>query len=118
MKMMLLCALGSVAAMAIFPSAPAQVQDWRGDSHHNRGFVGRVDPCKNPASGERCRRRSNEGLITDWYGADWAYANNQGWESDSYNDWWHDQPWRAYPHWTMHNEGCARQWYAGDTLRC
>lgn len=118
MKTMLLAALGSVAAIAISAAAPAQAQDWRRNSHHHRAFVGRVDPCSNPASRARCGRRSNEGLVTDWYGGDWAYANNQSWESDSYNDWWHDQPWRAYPHWTMHNEGCARQWYAADTLRC
>ena len=30
----------------------------------------------------------------------------------------HDRPDRAYPAWMRHNEGCPRQWYAADTLRC
>lgn len=120
MKRMLLAALGSAAFFALTATAPVQAQDWRGNSHHReRAFTGRpIDPCTT-ANSPRCdRSRRNSALATDWYGDNWAYANNQGWQSDSYNDWWNDQPWRAYPHWMMHNDGCARQWYAGDTLRC
>jgi hypothetical protein len=78
------------------------------------------------ARGDLCRdgdrRRSRDfcrsNVVTDWYGGEWALYNNRSWEPDSYNDWWHDRPDRAYPAWMRHNEGCTRQWYAADTLRC
>ena len=53
-----------------------------------------------------------------WYGGEWALYNNRTWEADSYNDWWHDRPERAYPAWMRRNQDCARQWYSGDTLTC
>jgi hypothetical protein len=116
MKPMLLAAWS--ATTLAFAAVPVQAQDWRGDSgwngsSHHDGHAG-VSRRSN-----RIRdRRVNDVLVTDWYGGDWAYANNRTWESDSYNDWWHEEPWRAYPHWMMNNQGCARQWYAADTLRC
>ena len=68
------------------------------------------------------RRRSRDfcrsDVVMDWYGGEWALYNNRSWDPDSYNDWWHDRPDRAYPAWMRHNEGCPRQWYAADTLRC
>jgi hypothetical protein len=48
----------------------------------------------------------------------WALYNNRSWSEDSYNDWWHDRPDRAYPRWMSHNRDCARRWYMGDTLTC
>ena len=38
--------------------------------------------------------------------------------SDSYNDWWHDQPWRSYPRWVSKNEDCQRLWWSGGGWRC
>ncbi|HEY1142877.1 MAG TPA: hypothetical protein VGE68_02460 [Sphingomicrobium sp.] len=52
-----------------------------------------------------------------YYGGEWALYNNRSWEKDSYNDWWHDNPDRAFPRWVTSGQ-CARQWYAADTLRC
>jgi hypothetical protein len=49
---------------------------------------------------------------------EWALYNNRSWESDSYNDWWHDQPWRSYPRWVSKNEDCQRQWWSGGGWRC
>ncbi len=118
MRLMLLAAVGSVA-VAILGAGPVRAQDWRGSHHHNRRvFTGRVDPCGTRSRLAHCNERRNSPLAAEWYGDDWAYANNQSWNSDSYNDWWHDEPSRAYPHWMAHNRDCARQWYAGDTLRC
>jgi len=51
-------------------------------------------------------------------GGQWAQHNNPAFKSDSYNDWWHDRPDRAYPAWMRNNQNCARQWYAGNMLRC
>ena len=52
------------------------------------------------------------------YGGEWARWNIRTFESDSYNDWWHDKPWRSYPRWTTQNLGCDKPWYSGDILRC
>ena len=51
-------------------------------------------------------------------GGEWARYNNSAFQSDGYNDWWHDRPDRAYPAWMRNNQNCQRQWYAGNTLRC
>jgi hypothetical protein len=71
------------------------------------------DPCRGTRR-NICRNQ----VVMDWYGGEWALYNNRSWAPDSYNDWWHDRPDRAYPAWMRHNEGCSRQWYAADTLRC
>jgi hypothetical protein len=120
MKMMLLGLAASIAAFAI-PASPALADGSRGP------FVGRptASPVHFPGSTidtRRCRHRDrcrvDAGFVSDFYGGEWALYNNRSWESDSYNDWWHDQPWRAYPHWMTHNQNCERRWFAGDTLRC
>jgi hypothetical protein len=71
-----------------------------GDHRHHRGGGCRTD------------------VVMDWYGGEWALYNNRSWEPDSYNDWWHDRPERAYPRWMTHNQDCARRWYSGDVLTC
>ena len=53
-----------------------------------------------------------------WNSGQWALYNNRTFDSDSYNDWWHDQPSRAYPRWMSQNLGCDKPWYSGDVLRC
>ena len=53
-----------------------------------------------------------------YYGGEWARWNNRTFESDSYNDWWHDQPWRAYPRWMTQNLGCDRRWYSASSTGC
>ena len=66
------------------------------------------------------RGRSDTIVVGDGfgYGGEWARWNNRTFESDSYNDWWHDKPWRSYPRWTTQNLGCDKPWYSGDILRC
>ena len=62
-------------------------------------------------------RRGGDGGV--WVNAgEWARYNNPAFQSGSYNDWWHDRPDRAYPAWMRNNQDCAKQWYAGSTLRC
>ena len=46
------------------------------------------------------------------------YDANRSFDPEKWNDWWHDRPDRAYPHWMSHNADCARRWYAGDVLTC
>jgi len=136
-----LLGIAAAAAAIAFPAAPAQAD---GSSHGpfagfgsapafsevqpgvpvriHRGFHdGRHD---GDGRGDHRRHRRDRGdtiVVGDnwgYYGGEWALYNNRSWESDSYNDWWHDQPWRAYPRWITQNLGCDRQWYSGDVLRC
>lgn len=66
------------------------------------------------------RRFAREDIYAgDWYGDDaWALYNNRSWDPDSYNDWWHDRPDRAFPRWMRHNQDCQRIWWSGGGWRC
>jgi hypothetical protein len=65
-------------------------------------------------------RRSGTVLVGDlgYYGGEWALYNNRSFESDSYNDWWHDRPDRAFPRWMSNNQDCQRQYWTGSGWRC
>jgi hypothetical protein len=53
-----------------------------------------------------------------WISAgEWARYNNEAFKSDSYNDWWHDRPDRAYPAWVRNNRQCRLYW-SGGGWRC
>jgi len=114
----------SDAPFAAFGAAPAfgqaqsgaQVRIHRGAGSWNGGDGHRGDHRRH----RRDRGDDNVFVGDGWgyYGGEWALYNNRSWESDSYNDWWHDQPWRSYPRWVTQNQGCDRQWYSGDVLRC
>lgn len=73
---------------------------------------------------DRRHRRSNGVVIWGgtWAGDGWAEYNNRGWQPDSFNDWWHDRPERAYPRWVQEQKGtmCApeRVWWSGAGWRC
>jgi hypothetical protein len=124
----------SIAAIAL--AAPASSQDASGGfqgSHHGGGGLhhrgdrfahrgggpidGRID-----LSGDRRRRIADASVILDSYGGEWALYNNRGWEQDSYNDWWHDRPERAFPRWVQEQRGgpCApdRMWWTGSGWHC
>ena len=127
MKTFLLGAAGlmAVAALGVVP-ASAQAGDFHGSSRSG-DFVGRPagsfatsNGLRSDCFGNRCRRNraSQTDVVMDWYGGEWALYNNRSWAPNSYNDWWHERPDRAYPEWMRNNQGCARMWYAGDTLRC
>src|SRR5437899_48378 len=67
------------------------------------------------------RRRFNRcrtDVVMDWNGGEWALYNNRSFAPDSYNDWWHDRPDRAYPAWMRRNQDCQRQWFSGNVLTC
>lgn len=53
---------------------------------------------------------------------EWAYSNNRSWDSDSYNDWWHDRPDRAFPRWVQEQRGgpcqADRMWWSGSGWHC
>ena len=65
------------------------------------------------------------GLGDGWAYADgqWALYNNRSWDPDSYNDWWHDRPDRAYPRWVQQQRmqgSCQpdRMWWSGTGWHC
>jgi hypothetical protein len=120
MTRMLLAAAGALAAIAL--STAAQAQDSHGSRHHRGAFTGVPSDlsCAGAVRGDRARGRANcnSDVLMDVYGGEWALYNNRSWSPESYNDWWHDRPERAYPAWMRRNQDCSRQWYSGDTLRC
>ena len=70
-------------------------------------------------SGHGRHRGNRDGGFGGFYpGLRDGYDINQGWASDSYNDWWHDRPDRAYPRWMSDNQDCKRLWWSGGGWRC
>lgn len=119
----LLLAAAASAAITL-PATPAPAFD-----HHSRGFPeARSAPApglpvfNSCAFGGRHDRRGSRGcdgaVVMGYYGGEWALYNNRTFEPDSYNDWWHDRPDRAYPRWMQSNQDCARMWWGGGGWRC
>ena len=97
-----------LSAPAAAQSAPAlQFSSGSGGWSHHGGF-GQRDR-------DRGRYRDNGAFYYDYYR---EYQGNTTWKSDSFNDWWHDRPDRAYPRWIATNQNCDRKWWSGETLRC
>jgi hypothetical protein len=120
MKSMVLAAAAGIAAIGLL-AGPVQAQSiGRTPERVTRIFGAPAQPFNCGNSGSRHSRSvvvCGDG-VGGWYGGEWALYNNRTWEADSYNDWWHDRPERAYPAWMRRNQDCARQWYSGDTLTC
>ena len=119
-------ALLGLAALiaAIIPNTAPQAQQFVGTSTMRSGGFERT-----PSIGDLCRDFRRDGdrhrsgrcrsdVVMDWDGGEWALYNNRSWQPDSYNDWWHDRPDRAFPRWMRRNQDCARRWYSADTLTC
>ena len=121
---MLRALLGLAAAMtavALPMTVSAQPLTAFSPSERPGGFVGVPsvgDLCRGSVRRDARRDRCRSEVVMDWYGGDWALYNNRSFAPDSYNDWWHDRPDRAYPAWMRHNQDCQRQWFAGDSLTC
>lgn len=119
MHRLLLAAAASAAI--VLPAASAQALD-RG-SH---GFpVARSGPAAGSPIFNGCvadrhhgARGCDSDVVLGVYGGEWARYNNRTFEPDSYNDWWHDRPDRAFPRWMQSNQDCARVWWGGGGWRC
>jgi hypothetical protein len=128
--------LGMTALIAVtLPATPALPQaftgnpaaradTFRGSPPFRRDFgdlcLDRRD--RGDRDGDRRHRRDfcRTDVVMDWYGGQWALYNNRSWAPDSYNDWWHDRPDRAYPRWVKHNSDCTpdRMWWSGKGWHC
>jgi len=124
MRLMLL----GCAAAALTITAPALARDSGGGGWHNGGGHGgshhghhqRLERLDVFASADDMgrHRHASDGFVG---GYGYGYGmEDRTFEPDSYNDWWHDNPARAYPRWGQDNKDCApeRMWWHGDTLRC
>lgn len=130
------CLASAAAAAITFIAAPAQAERWTDPGYTSpanvtvhRGSAGgfRAGPSY---SGEhrrhdgdrgghrRDRHRGDAIFVGGWGGGYWAEANNRSWDAESYNDWWHERPWRAYPRWVRSNADCERLWQGGGVWRC
>jgi hypothetical protein len=116
----------AIASLAIAAPAPAAAQSGpgmqfsaRSGSGHHGGF-GRHDRRRDDTrrDGRRDGRRDRGNGDVVYYDDYREYQGDSVWKSDSFNDWWHDRPDRAYPRWVATNQNCERKWFAGDTLRC
>lgn len=117
------------AAAALTIAAPALARDSGGSGWHDGGGHGgghhghhqRLDRLDIFASANDIGRRGRQGdgFVGGGYGYGYG-IEDRTFEPDSYNDWWHDRPSRAYPRWVQDNSNCApeRMWWHGDTLRC
>jgi hypothetical protein len=112
-------ALGNNAVSSVAPQAGSG-SSWRGGGHHfsNLGCDSGRDRDRRDRDG---RGRGGSGCAV--FGDSWGYYDpevNRSWDSDSYNDWWHDRPDRAFPRWVQHNEGCEpdRMWWSGGGWHC
>lgn len=134
MKSALLGLAASIAAVALSSAAAGQDTGFHGGSFTGGAFAaapanqgwgvvsrpgwGVGDKGHHDGDGHHRRhRRDGDSIIFTDYG-EWALYNNRSWEPDSYNDWWHDNPDRAYPAWMQRNQKCDRMWWSGDTLTC
>ena len=123
-----LLATAAVFAAAAVPAIPAQAQSSSsaafvgvpsghggGGVRVHRGF--RSDFTRRDRR-DRRRDRDDEAVIGTWVdGGEWALYNNRSWEPNSYNDWWHDRPDRAFPRWVQDGK-CERMWWSGGGWRC
>jgi len=115
--MRVLLATVAVLVLAAIPATPAEAQSFvsQGVTVHGGNFTG--------SPGNRHDRRRNRGFEGDivvggwgWDGT-WALYNNRSFAPDSYNDWWHERPWRSYPRWVTDGT-CDRMWWSGGGWRC
>ena len=142
--------LGSAAlALAAMTITPALAQSmggsgstvWQGhhggggdhDGHHgDRGRIKGFPTFPNlaiPDSAQRLSHRYGRGSYGgDYgyggYGDGYAYVDDHAFQSNGYNDWWHDRPDRAFPRWVQAqgrvDTACSpeRMWWHGSTLSC
>jgi len=120
MRFLMLFGAAALAATAL--SSPAAAEDWsgpppsgfhHGDRHDGDGRDGR----------HHRRHGSSSGFFVEYDAGAWARYNNRGWDSDSYNDWWHDRPDRAYPRWVQDQRRSGtcdedRMWWSGSGWHC
>ena len=133
MKTMLL-GLAATAAV-IVPAVPARAERWsdanfvaaanvsvhRGGSDSRNNSFGRQwtdgrDREGRRHDGRRDRDRFDDGIFVGGWG--YYYEDNPAWQSEGFNDWWHDRSSRSQPRWVQNNQNCERQYSTGAGWKC
>lgn len=119
--MRILILLGAALSVAVV-ATPAAAQSWGGSWPGSSFHDGDRDRHDGDRRDRRDHRRDRHGAFFGgpWVSDTWALYNNRSWDSDSFNDWWHDRPDRAYPRWVQHNQNCTedRMWWSGTGWHC
>lgn len=120
--------LGLAASLAaVVPAAPAAAFDPPGSQFTDgatgvtvhRSRPGRFDgglrsDGRDHDRDHRRRHRGGDAIFI--YDREWQ--GDTAWRANSYNDWWHERPWRSYPRWVQNNSNCERVWQGGGVWRC
>ena len=64
---------------------------------------------------DRRLSRGSDGAVVVY---DRDYQGDSAFRRDSFNDWWHSEPSRAFPRWMSNNQDCKRQWWSGGGWTC
>jgi hypothetical protein len=123
MRVVLLAAAASLAAI-IVPAAPALALDppsaqFAASAHGvsvHRNHPGRFDGDFRRDRRDRDRRHDRDFDGTVFIDREWQ--GDTAWRANSFNDWWHERPWRSYPRWVSSNANCERSWQGGGVWRC
>ena len=123
----------ALAAALILPTAPAAAQHAVGIGIPNATSPDSMGAAATPRFGCQSGRDRHHGRRSARSGCDsggwiydsseWALYNNRSWEPDSYNDWWHDRPDRAFPRWVQEQRARGtcdpdRMWWSGSGWHC
>ena len=118
----ILTGLAASIATAAFAASPATAEHWSDPGfgaaanvtvHHGGSNFG------NWSDGRRDRRHGRHDRGSGFIIGGWGYYDdNESWQPDSYNDWWHDRPNRSMPRWVRNNSGCERMWWSGGGWTC
>ncbi len=107
-----LLATAVLVAAAALPAAPAGAQS------RSQGFSSSSESSFASDFRRDDRRRDRRNRDSDVFIGEWPQQGDTAWRSNSFNDWWHDQPHRAYPAWMQRNQKCERMWWSGGDWRC
>lgn len=125
MRTLLLGFAAACVAITLPAGAQAQRRDSGASDPGLSSLQGRVDHRGGDRFGHHRFRhdRGSADSVFVTYGGEWAEYNNRGWDPDSYNDWWHDRPDRAYPRWVQESRQSGtctpdRMWWSGAGWHC
>ena len=117
MRIVLLGAAALLAAGAVPASAEAQ-RPSAGLTSTGADGRGAVRVHRGDGDWDSERDRRDRHAQSDVY---YPYRNDRGdtlWRRESFDDWWHERPHRAYPAWVARNVDCERLWWSGGGWRC
>lgn len=112
--------LAAAALLAVGAVAPTSAEAQR---RHSSGFSGgtsAVDDIRfdRRDRDRRDRRRDRDrDADGDIFIGEWPQQGDTLWRSQGFNDWWHDNPSRAFPRWVQTGT-CDRMWWSGGGWRC